>query len=68
MIISDVITRIFQTGPTGVEDNMVKVVVISIPSSEDKLIACSNSKEVAETSMAIPQERIMIENRFTGRR
>ena len=68
MIIKDVITRIFQTGPTGVEDKMVKVVLISIPSSEDKLIACSNNKEVAETTMAIPHDRSMINNRFTGRR
>jgi hypothetical protein len=68
MIINDVIIRIFQTGPTGVEDNMLKVVAISMPSSEDKLIACSNSKEVAETSTAIPHDRSMIKIRFTGRR
>ena len=39
IIINEVITRMFHTGPTGVEDNMVKVVLTSIPSSEDKLNA-----------------------------
>jgi hypothetical protein len=68
MIINDVITRIFQTGPTGVEDNIVKVVLISIPSSEDKLIACSKNKEVDESSIAIPHDRSMIKSRFRGRR
>ena len=68
MIISEVITRISQTGPTGVEDKMVKVVFISIPSSVDKLIACSNNKEVAEITMAIPHDKSIINNRLIERR
>jgi hypothetical protein len=68
MIINDVTTRIFHTGPRGVEDNMVKVVLISIPSSEDKLSACSKNKEVAESSTAIPHDSSMRRNRLRGRR
>ena len=68
MIINDVTIRIFHTGPTGVEDNMVKVVLISIPSSEDKLSVCSKNKEVAESSIAIPHDSRMIRSRLRGRR
>jgi len=50
------------------KDKFIQVVLISIPSSEDKLIACSNSKEVAETSIDIPHDRRMIKSRFAERR
>jgi hypothetical protein len=46
---------------------MVKVVLRSIPSSEDKLTACSKNKEVAESNMTIPHDNIIIRNLFSER-
>jgi hypothetical protein len=62
----DVIIRKFQTGPTGVADNMAKVALMSVPSSEDKLSTCSKNKEVAESNMVIPHDSNMISSRFKG--
>jgi hypothetical protein len=61
-------TRKFQTGPIGVEYNIVKVVTTSIASSDDRLNACNKNKEIAETIIAIPHDKSMRKNLFRGYR